>query len=492
MARILGLDIDHDALRGAVVRTAFRRVEVERYVQIPLTEAVGSPGRVPELADAYQNLLRAIEMPPDSVVTAMPGLDLSVRSVSLPEAAAKRIADILPFELETVLPFSPDESVIAHQPAATRDGQLGLMVAAAPEARVEAYLAGLSAAGIDPDQVAAGATALDGVVGLLPELLSTGTQLLLEVRRTTTDICMIADGKCVAARTLSVGTDVLNERSDSLWMEIQRTLSSARAAGIAPADRVYLLGEGSTADGMGHWLSDRLGTDVEALALPAAASGLPAQAIFGRALALAGRSTVVGKHINLRSGRFTSGRSGNRLLAHGNLLAVCSFFILLSMVFSLNAQHSMLLDEQARLQGGLATVTKEVLGREIDSVEAVEHMIKTQKSKRDPLPRFDALDVLEALSSRVPPDVVHEVRRLRIEVADDKRDGRLELQGTLATLEQRDALAAELLGHPCFTELEKGRTTPSRDKSKINYQLEATIHCPGDSGGKKKKKKKKK
>lgn len=490
MARILGLDIDHDALRGAVVRTAFRRVEVERYVQIPLTEAIGSPARAPELAEAYQNLLRAIEGPPDSVVTAMAGLDLSLRSVSLPEAAAKRVAEILPFELETVLPFSPSEAVISYQPGVARDGNLELLVAAAPQARIEAYIAELASANIDPDQVAAGATALDGLVGLLPETLGTGTLLLLEVRESATDICVLSDGHCVAARTLSVGTDALDRRPDSLWQEIQRTLSGTRAAGIEPVERVYLVGQGSTAQGMDSWLADRLGTQVETLTLPAPTSGLPPQALFGRALALAGRTAVVGKHINLRTGAFASGRSSTKITQHGNLLAVCAFFILLSMVFSLNAQHSMLLDDQVRLQGALGTVTKDVLGREVESVEAAEQMIQKQKSKRDPLPRFDALDVLQAVSARVPQNVVHEVRRLRIEVADDKRDGRLELQGTLATLEQRDALAAELLGHPCFNELEKGRTTPSKDRSKINYQLEATIHCPGDSGGKKKKKKK--
>lgn len=491
MARILGLDIDHDALRGVVVRTGFRHVEVERYVQIPLTEDIGTPGRLPEVAQAYQNLLRTLETAPDSLITSMPGIDLSLRTVSLPEAAAKRIDDILPFELETVLPFSPADAVISHQPASSRDGQIDMMVAAVLEDRVEKYLADLASAGIDPDQIAAGATALGGLVGLLPETLGAGTQVLLEVRATSTDICVVAEGRCVAGRTLSVGTEALDSRPDSLWQEIQRTLSGTRAAGVAAAECIYLIGEGSGADGMAHWLSDRLSAKVEPLTLPEPTGGHPAQPLFGRALALAGRAATPGKHINLRTGNFASGRSGAGILKHGNLLAICAFFILVSMVFSLNAQHTMLLDEQARLETRLASITKDVLGREAVTIEAAEAMIKRQKSKRDPLPRFDALDVLQAISERVPPDVVHEVRRLRIEVADDKRDGRLELQGILASLEQRDALVAELTGHPCFDELEKGRTTPSRDKTKINYQIEAKIHCPGDAGGKKKKKKRK-
>ncbi len=47
MARILGLDIGKNAVRGTLLRTAFRKLEVERYLQVPLAEPPsGAAGQV--------------------------------------------------------------------------------------------------------------------------------------------------------------------------------------------------------------------------------------------------------------------------------------------------------------------------------------------------------------------------------------------------------------------------------------------------------------
>ena len=101
MARFLGIDIGDNALRGVLVRSALRKLEVERYVEIPLTAAPDSPGRLPELAEAGRNLLRALASAPDAIVGGVAGEETSLRVLELPAAARKRIAEVLPFELET-------------------------------------------------------------------------------------------------------------------------------------------------------------------------------------------------------------------------------------------------------------------------------------------------------------------------------------------------------------------------------------------------------
>src|SRR5262245_3735433 len=116
MARFLGIDLGNTTLRAALVRSALRRVEVERYVEIPLVEAPGTPGRLPELAEAGRNLLRTLPVSPDVIAASMRGKETSLRSVELPTAARKRIAEILPFELESMLPYDPADAVIDYQP----------------------------------------------------------------------------------------------------------------------------------------------------------------------------------------------------------------------------------------------------------------------------------------------------------------------------------------------------------------------------------------
>src|SRR4051812_19074743 len=123
MARILGIDIDRTSVRGVLLKTAFRRTELDSYVEVPLAELPESAGRVPELHDALESVLRAIGKPPDIVLSALDGRQASVRVIELPVGAAKRVAEVLPFELESMLPFEVTDAVIDYQPIDTRDGQ---------------------------------------------------------------------------------------------------------------------------------------------------------------------------------------------------------------------------------------------------------------------------------------------------------------------------------------------------------------------------------
>ena len=154
--------------------------------------------------------------------------------------------------------------------------------------------------------------------------------------------------------------------------------------------------------------------------------------------------------------------------------------VVLTAMFSLKGREKLLDDERQALQAELATVTKEVFDHSISDPVAVEALIKNPKAS-DPLPRFDAYDAMAALSGSIAPEITHEVRRLSIEVADEKREGRLELQGALDSLAQRDEVVTHLQEHGCFREIELGKTTPATDKERINYQIEATLQCAGEA-----------
>ncbi len=484
MARFLGIDIGDHAIRGALVRTALRKVELERYVEIPLTVSPGDPARGPELEQAGRNLLSALPAPPDSVVASAPGDVISLRTVELPSSVRKRIDDVLPFELEASLPYDTDDAVIDHQPIATEGDQMKLLVASMMKDHVRSTLEDLRQAGIEPRELAAGSAALDGLVNLMPELKTSEPILLLDMADHHTDLCFLLDGRCVFGRTVAVGIEDLPGSASELERGLRRTLTAYRVEGFAAPSAVYLCGSGAAASGTREWLADRLGESISLLQLPQPLEGA-ASAVFGRAAALAGRGVLGGHHINLRTGEFAAADTGGRLVEHVNLITTCAVAVVMSIMFSLKAQQSVLIDEQADLRDQLGKTTKAVLGRTVEDPELVAKQISNPKSS-DPLPQFDAFDTLAAVSSLVAEGVEHEVRRLRIDVAQDKKEGRMELQGSLTTLEERDSMVEALEGHPCFHDIERGKTTPARGKERINYQIEATLRCPGDGIAKKK------
>ena len=485
MARILGIDIDRNAVRGVLLKTAFRRTELDRYVHVPLAEPPESPSRTPELHDALQNMLRAIGKPPDIVLTALDGQQASLRVIELPLGAAKRAAEVLPFELESMLPFDVADAVIDYQPIETKNGQLRLLAAAALRERVRDHLALFANGPLEPREVAVGAAVLDGLRSLCPEI-GTGHSAVLEIGDAETNFCALSRGRAAFARTLSVGSDDLPMHSPELFAGVRQTLAAYRAAGAEPFERLYLGGQGELHE-LAVDLARETGIEVELITLPfTEESRTPLPLDYMRAAALAGRALASGKRINLRTGEFATTRGRSDLAAHLNLLAVAGVLVLLAFVFSLKARQSVLVDEQNALTKQLGDTTERVFGKRVTDAQRVQDMLKNPQSD-NPLPRFDAYDALAAISEAVPPEITHEVRHLRIDLAEDKKEGQLELQGGLASIEQRDAVVAKLEAHGCFREIQRGRTSPGRTAEDVNYQIEAKLQCPGEGSTKKRK-----
>jgi general secretion pathway protein L len=486
MARLLGIDVGPNALRGVLLRSALRKVEVERYLEIPLTEGEDSPARAPELAQAGRNLLAAAGVTPDTIIAAIPGEEASLRSVELPPAARKRIAEVLPFELEALLPFEPSDAAIDFQPMAENGGSTRLMVAAVLRPKVRATIDQLAHAGIEPQELAAGAAALDGLCQLLPELRGPGPFLLVDLGDRRTDLCLVANGYCVAARTVSIGLADMPGAAEDARSELQRTLAGFRGGGADAPQAVYALGSGAVAEGGLAWLADVIELPVSALALPPpGAGGSEANASFGKAAALAARSAQNRRRINLRTGEFAPTQVRGQLLGQVNLAVTCAVVIVVAAMFSLKARQSLLMSEQDALSTELATVTKQVLGTTFTDPALAEAQIKNPKSN-DPLPRFDAFDAVGALSSAIPQEISHEVKRLSVDFADEKAEGTFELQGSLESLGQRDEIVSALQKHPCFKDIELGRTNSAAGgQDRISYQLEAKLECPGEVAPKK-------
>jgi len=491
MARILGLDIGSTELRATLINASFRKTIVERYVAIPLTEIDPGPSRRAELREAIAGLLRLLGSVPDSVITAVSGERVSLRSVELPATVAKRIGDVLPLELETLLPVASDQTVIDWQPVRTTADKVVVMAASALRTRISEELDELNAISIEPRELAAGAAALDGLTNLLPELKDAPVALL-DLNDAYTDICLIEQGRCTFARTLTIGLNALPGQADDLARVIRQSIAAYRAAGGAELSKVVLSGPGALTGGAVEWLTAQLDIPVQPIALPSTLAAETAEAqferpLFTRSTALAARGIGRDKRINLRSGSFALKRSVGAMRDHVGLMGVCAAAVLLSLVFSVQSRRSLLVEERDALQAELTEVTTGIFGKPITDAEAIASMLKNPRAG-DPLPHFDAFDVIGAISAAVPTEIKHEIRRVRVEVGDDKHEGRLELQGTLSSIEERDAVAAKLEQHECFHAIERGRTTPARGGDSINYQLEAVIRCGGAPATKKSKK----
>ncbi len=480
MALILGIDIGKRSVRGALLKTSLRSHETERYVEVPIHRITEEGESQASVRAAVDELLGSLGVSPDGIVAAIDGTHASLRRVKIPAAARKRAADVLPFELEPLLPFPIDEAVLDHQEVREADGELELLAAAVPDGVVRDALESLQEVGIDPKELAVGAAALDGLLSTITPPAAEAW-ILVNLRDVHTDVCIVRDGAVELARTIDEGTDAAKKSPQALRHSLQQSLVKYRADGGPAPSRMLLMGEGSRDANLVSWLSSLFDVPTEALNLPASKSGGDVSPVFGLAWALAARGTRRGKRLDLRRGPFAVTRGASQLRENALLITACVLAVLLSYGFSAWARHRVLSEERDALAAQLETVTERHFGKGTKSARAARDLLLGGAQPGDPLPRFDAFRALAAISAAVPEGVVHDTRKLEVQLDELGHTGHFQLEGKLPDLTARDQVADALDANECIGELEKGKTSTAPGEDRKSYVLEGQIACPGST-----------
>ncbi len=454
-----------------------------RYVEAPLPYSAEDQSQTELLRAAIDTVIGAAERAPDRIIAALDGEAASLRLIDLPAGVEKKIGEVLPGELEAVLPFDIADAVTDYQIVGRDESMIQLMTVAAPRGNVAERLRLLREAGVEPRELAVGAAAFDGLGGLLPESLAEQAVLIVDVGPMSTDFAVLNRGACTFARTISGGMDLVESgKRAQLGAALQRTLASYRAQRGDEPSQILLSGETAPMESARQWLAEQLGIPCGTAPLPSAAGAdeetLPK---FGKAAALAARAITRKRQLDLRQGEFASKAAAGEIRKNLRLVAVCFAAVLLSFLVSLGARYRVARAEHERLANTLAEVSVDLLGEEARSALHARELLTAGPRIDDPLPRFDAYDVLEAISESIPVDIQHDTRRLLIEIDDDGDRGRFEIQGTVGTIAERDRLVEELQNHRCFADVEKGSISTAVGDRK-DYKVAVKVECEANAG----------
>ncbi|MFT3921141.1 MAG: hypothetical protein QM778_01270 [Myxococcales bacterium] len=357
--------------------------------------------------------------------------------------------------------------------------EVALLAAAVQESVVQDVLDSLGRLDLQPRELAVGAAALDGLTPFLAQPADEAW-LLLHLDVESCDVCVLRNGACELGRTLDEGVQTLSTRPANFRNALSQTIMKYRAEGGPLINKVLLMGEESADPRLADYLAQELNLPVERLALPApkAVQTAPSPA-FGKALALAGRTARRGKRLDLRRGRFALPRGVSQLREYALLAVGCALALILSYSFRVWAEYRVLGEERDALQEKLAKVTEDRFGESTTRPARARELLDGGGMNKDPLPRFDALRALGAISAAVPLSVTHDTRKLEISLDETGQTGSFELQGQLPDLVARDQVADALDGHECIEQLERGKTSTVPGQEKKSYTLSGTIACPG-------------
>lgn len=498
MARYVGIDIGSTQVKVAVVRGSARKLVLEdlRAIdRVPTEVAYASGGSAP--TQTMEELVAEAAREPaannDQLSVGFEGTRTYVRSLDIPSAVRRRVAEVLPFELEAQLPFDVDDAVFDFRPRPGipfEKAQPVLVAAARIDDVRERIELVKRAVGREPDHVAPSAFPLADLANALSVTRGPGARAILDLGYDESELLVLEGGEPVFARTLSRGVHGMPQSAAALAREIRQTFVAYRASGGVPPENVFLTGGGALVPDLARWLSGELQMPAEPLPLMGleGVDKRPDTLRFARAIGIALAAAPRRRGLDLRRGPLSFERGYGFLRERVPLLSGLGATVLVAFLFATWARARNLSADRKTLEAGLEATTKEVLGEATSSTERVQELLgnKGQANDDDPLPRADAMDVMVEMSELIPTGKIkHDVDKL--EVARQSGGGfRVTIQGIAPTGADVSTIESNLKAYRCFVNPTVTKKTKAIADDRQKYTLETELRCPEEGGGPKK------
>ena len=215
-AECIGLDIGRTAIKAVRFRRRLTGRESVEYFHLPLPYGRPEATEPARLAGSLRSFLWQHGLyGSGDIVTALPCQDLFIRTLSFPFRDAAKLEQIVPFEVENLIPMGLDDiamgSVVLPPRASVESGQKAkgaeVLVTAAPKDKVAEHLRFLASADLKPSAIGVDGMALYSVTKYLQEEGAPvpGDLAVIDVGATKTTLCLIHEGRPATLRTVLWG-----------------------------------------------------------------------------------------------------------------------------------------------------------------------------------------------------------------------------------------------------------------------------------------------
>ncbi len=201
--RIIGFDIGKTQITAALIYAKGNMCTLERVITRPLTESTMShQERVSLGISAICTELGKY----DTIVCGISSSLIFFKELTIPFAQREKIAQILPFEMESLLPFPADQAVLDFIITKTDGAQSEIMVGAMQQIHIEEYRQLFANAGIPLHQLVIDLFALYGLYREIPSYKNLpGAVAVLNIGFSNSRIALIHDGQLRFIRSMSKG-----------------------------------------------------------------------------------------------------------------------------------------------------------------------------------------------------------------------------------------------------------------------------------------------
>ena len=480
MHRNVGLDWAQDTLRVATLQSGFRGFAVQDVRSAPLPPQ-GAPAERLRAGIAALGLVPPLG-PDDSIAVALPGALVSTHLITLPFSDPRRIEQVLPAEVEGVIPFDLGEVVWDAVVLGQSAGKTEVLVGVVKKTDLREHLDTLAAAGIEPRVVTLGPMALAalGERGMLgAEGEAPATAALLEAGPDRADLALLDAGRPVLARALATAgaqawdEAVVNPAARArLLSTLVRDLKISLRARRASPERLLLAGVLAGLPEAADHLGAETQLPVERVTLPA---GDPAGAL---ALGLALRAQLPRGRVNFRKGEFAFTKDLSQL--RGRLLRLAAAAaVLLVLGFVLGIARLTSLHRQARAyDDAVCTATRRILGNCLTDYRQAVAQLSGGRSRAAGIPRVSGADVLAELVAHMPDGSLPLLEDVEVTTTA------VRVKGTAESFGKVDEIVSSLRKDKCFGEIKQPKTDKVPGGSnKVTFSLDFPYTCSGEVPG---------
>lgn len=447
---VVGLDLGSHTVKAMTVKVGLRGSEIISFDTEPVALDADGRSSTAAVLEAAGRLVERRQLGAETIHCAIAGEHASLRTFGLPPGAARRLEQVLKFELDEALPQDIEESVFDYVELGRSAEEIRLLAAVVSRGQVRELLDGLREHGIDPREVGVAPLAYavdlagqdrtpDEVVAVVDlGHLRTNVALIGDNVRTTRTF--LRGGHLLTTKLAEAGRisfeqaeaykrrdgfggkvgAVLSQAYRPLVREIRQTLQGHLAAGGQRVTKVLLCGGGALTPGVERFLADEIGVPVEIHGAPLGgllktldAGQRPELAVLAHGLARR-EELQRARRINMRRGELAFKGDYAFLRRRIGWAVVCILGVLGAWIFANYAEYSVLKDGAERKREELATVTKELFGKPLFDRGEIEKQLGGEQAGQEPMPDKDAFDIVVELSRRIPPSVVHDVEALEI------------------------------------------------------------------------------
>jgi general secretion pathway protein L len=479
--KVLGLDIRSKIVCAVLVKSSLRESRIAASMSVPIPETEdGSSG----LRAALETITSSMDLGGTDCAVSIPALFFSSRNLQMPFPNPKKIRMVLPFEIETLLPYASDELVIDFN---VLDGeqsqeQTEVLAVSIEKNKLASFLESLSAVNIDPERVTVSGLSVAFWIGRDAD--PGQSFLCLDIGETFGAVFVVAGTRVRLIRSFPLSTDP-GSRTRTIRNYIRTTLAAwSEAAGSAREPGEVVL----TGDGL-----DSINLEDVANALPIMlkkadlgptlqhlreeTDGAPWDPIrMDGALALAlaeiegieglnfHRSQFLGKKVILRYGQ--------DLIKTGALAATVLAFMLAS-VFT---QGYLTKRRLADLDQQIASVFTEAFPTAQKVANPYQQMqINLQELKKnaglpgETLPTVRSIDILKGISDSIPENISVVIDRMVIGPEN------ILISGTTGAFNAVDEVKGHLERLAGFKKVTISSANTDRSGKEVNFQLKVDL-----------------